>query len=219
MWNYINTQTINYSLNISRIRCVLHVLYVLIALTIPVYSFGADLQLKKGEEHTFSLEDLTTFESGEIVYYWSVNGEELEDKEESASVTMSWDEAGDYELTASYSVNGCLSPETIVTIEVIDDSDLPDIIPDKFFSPDGDGVHDFWYIKNIEYFPDAHIEIYDRFHKCLLKTRGLQFIENNGWDGMYNGHQVPSNDYWYYIRDLHFGKPKSGHFILKRGSK
>ena len=30
------------------------------------------------------------------------------------------------------------------------------------FSPNGDGIHDFWEINNIELYPEALIEVYDR---------------------------------------------------------
>ena len=50
--------------------------------------------------------------------------------------------------------------------------------------------------------------------KFLRKAPGASA---SGWDGNYNGHQMPSTDYWYYIRDGKLkGGSRSGHFILKR---
>lgn len=176
---------------------------------LPAHILAADISLKVGEEHTFSMEGLSP--GGDVTYYWNVDGEDLPDNE--SSITAMWEEAGEYVITAWYQVGGCTSPQTSITVEVVDDGSLPDIYPAKFFTPNGDGVNDTWEIGNIEYYPDAHIEIYDRYHKCLIKYRGTDV----GWDGNYNGHQMPSTDYWYYIRDGRLkGGSRSGHFILKR---
>lgn len=176
---------------------------------IPAHILAADISLKAGEEHDFSMEGLSP--GSETVYYWTVDGDELPDS--TPLVTLMWEEPGEHVITAAYSVNGCRSPETSITVEVLESDYLPDIYPAKFFTPNGDGVNDTWEIGNIEYYPDAYIEIYDRYHKCLIKYRGADV----GWDGNYNGHQMPSTDYWYYIRDGRLkGGSRSGLFILKR---
>jgi len=194
---------------------VLRVFLIWIALAIPISVLGANLTLRTGEEHTFSLEGAVPGES--VTCYWELDGIELDTK--ASSVTLKWDEEGLYYLSARYEKNGCGSKLVTVEIEVIEAINMPDVIPDKFFSPDGDGVNERWWIKNIEYYPNSIIEIYDRFSKLLVKYKGIDFIDLKGWDGIYNGHPVRSDDYWYYIRDILPNKPKSGHFILKRGNK
>lgn len=147
---------------------------------------------------------------GDIVYHWTVDGEELNVDE--STIKLSWTGPGVYIVQASYSVNGCMSPETVVQVEVFDDDPLPDIYPEPFFTPNGDGVNDTWEIRNIEYYPNANIEIFDRFSRRLVVYKGSE----QGWDGYYNGHPMPSTDYWYYIRGDKLATPRSGHFILKR---
>ena len=66
-------------------------------------------------------------------------------------------------------------------------------------------------IENVENFPNVHVEIYDRFGRRVATYHG--YDNNNGWNGYYNGHILPSTDYWYYIRDDIFGS-MSGHFTL-----
>lgn len=70
----------------------------------------------------------------------------------------------------------------------------------KFFTPNGDGIHDLWQILGIEELSEPSVFIFDRFGK-LLK----QLDENStGWDGTFNGRQLPSSDYWFrldYDRD------------------
>ena len=114
---------------------------------------------------------------------------------------------GDHYVTV-YDIHNCEA-----TVEfVIDDSKTPIIIP-NFFTPDGDGVNDVWKIGNIEKYPNAVIRIYDRFSKLLVEYDGTF----EGWDGMYNGHQCVSTDYWYYIDIPALGRPISGHLTLYRG--
>ncbi|WP_394970450.1 T9SS type B sorting domain-containing protein [uncultured Croceitalea sp.] len=70
----------------------------------------------------------------------------------------------------------------------------------KFFSPNGDGIHDEWQILGISELTNPDIFIFDRYGK-LLK----QIDENSpGWDGTFNGRALPSSDYWFkleYDRD------------------
>lgn len=81
----------------------------------------------------------------------------------------------------------------------------------KFFTPNGDGINDVWAIKNLDQLPDYRISIFNRYGK-LLK----QMTQNSpGWNGQFNGQQLPSDDYWF---DLIFtnGKNIKGHFSIKR---
>lgn len=79
----------------------------------------------------------------------------------------------------------------------------------SFFTPNGDGVNDTWFIKgttNQKY----NLYIFDRYGN-LLKT--LQ--QSQGWDGTFNGRPLPASDYWFKIV-FEDGTNKLGHFTLKR---
>ena len=91
--------------------------------------------------------------------------------------------------------------------------EVKQLVPMLYFSPNADGLADIWNVGGIDSYPSATVEIYDRFHRRLLSVRATEFI---GWDGNYNGHPMPNDDYWYLIitpgqRDTVFG-----HFTLKR---
>ncbi|WP_396636867.1 T9SS type B sorting domain-containing protein [Maribacter sp. R77961] len=81
----------------------------------------------------------------------------------------------------------------------------------KFFSPNGDSIHDNWNIIGAELFPDAQLFIYDRYGK-LLKQLSPQSV---GWDGTYFGQRMPASDYWFRFA-YGEGEVFSGHFTLKR---
>jgi len=85
-------------------------------------------------------------------------------------------------------------------------------IPD-FFTPNNDGINDFWQIKGIRQSENdvKNIFIFDRYGKLLDNISPLLI----GWDGNYNGRQMPSQDYWYKI-EMNSGQSVSGHFTLKR---
>ncbi|RZJ69252.1 T9SS type B sorting domain-containing protein [Flavobacterium sp.] len=80
----------------------------------------------------------------------------------------------------------------------------------KYFTPNGDGYNDTWNIKGLS----SDVFIYDRYGKLVkqISTNGT------GWDGTYNGSQLPSTDYWFTIDYSELGKTKTfrAHFTLKR---
>ena len=81
----------------------------------------------------------------------------------------------------------------------------------KFFTPNGDGINDKWFIKFSKLEPNLTVQIYDRYGK-LLTVLGSN---NNGWDGTYNGEALPSTDYWFVV-NRQDGKVFKGHFAMKR---
>ncbi|MEO9571149.1 MAG: T9SS type B sorting domain-containing protein [Polaribacter sp.] len=87
----------------------------------------------------------------------------------------------------------------------------------KYFTPNNDGKNDYWQIKGINksVYKSAEISIYDRFGK-LVSTFNLN---ENGWDGTYNGNVLPTNDYWFsvvLINQKDELQRKVGHFSLIR---
>ncbi len=101
-------------------------------------------------------------------------------------------------------LNGCLDVTQRVMV-----FDVP-----KFFTPNNDTVYDTWHIIGIEQLPGTVINIYNRYGK-LIKTLAHTSI---GWDGTYNGQNMPSDDYWFsadVVQEGHAFNLK-GHFTLKR---
>ena len=80
----------------------------------------------------------------------------------------------------------------------------------KYFTPNGDGFNDTWNIKFSESEANLTIKIFDRYGK-LIK----ELIQNNDWNGIMNGYELPSDDYWFVVNRAD-GKEYKGHFSLKR---
>ncbi len=81
----------------------------------------------------------------------------------------------------------------------------------KYFTPNDDGINDFWKIKNSKFEPDLKTYVFDRYGKLIASFSAV----SQGWDGKYNHELMPSTDYWFLvIRED--GKEFRGHFTLKR---
>ncbi|QSB25180.1 choice-of-anchor L domain-containing protein [Flavobacterium sp. CLA17] len=102
------------------------------------------------------------------------------------------------------SVNGC----TNLTKEIIV------IGYPKFFTPNGDAHNDTWNIIGFDGIQNDRIFIFDRYGK-LLKQLNSKVL---GWDGTYNGYQMPATDYWFKIifTEDKIEKEFKSHFTLKR---
>ncbi|GGK39356.1 MULTISPECIES: Ig-like domain-containing protein [Flavobacteriaceae] len=87
----------------------------------------------------------------------------------------------------------------------------------KFFTPNNDGYNDTWNIIGIssDFYPTSTLNIFDRYGKLVAQINPT--IE--GWNGLYNGKELPSTDYWFTVelKDK-TGKirNKQGHFSLIR---
>lgn len=84
----------------------------------------------------------------------------------------------------------------------------------KFFTPNADGYNDTWNIFDLKEQAKAVIYIYDRYGKLLTQI----FPHKKGWDGLYNGSQMPSTDYWFTVsyEEDNQSKEFKSHFSLKR---
>ncbi len=81
----------------------------------------------------------------------------------------------------------------------------------KFFTPNGDGINEFWRIEFSIAEPDMLIYVYDRYGKLITG-----FGPNSqGWDGTLNGTRLPATDYWFVVIRQN-GQQLKGHFSLIR---
>jgi gliding motility-associated-like protein len=81
----------------------------------------------------------------------------------------------------------------------------------KFFTPNGDGINEKWHLEYSWFEPEALIYVYDRYGKLIISFTP----KNPGWDGTYNGRQLPSTDYWFVV-ERKDGRVHKGHFSMIR---
>ncbi|WP_111309540.1 T9SS type B sorting domain-containing protein [Confluentibacter sediminis] len=101
-------------------------------------------------------------------------------------------------------LNGCDDTSQSVTV-----FDIP-----KFVTPNNDGYFDRWHVVDFTKLPGTVVYIYDRYGK-LLKTLTHTSL---GWDGTFNGYNMPADDYWFVANIIQEGNAFTikGHFALKR---
>lgn len=109
-----------------------------------------------------------------------------------------------YHTVKIIDLNGCAD----VTKEVVV-VDAP-----KFFTPNGDLDNPTWHIIGIETLPGSVVYIFNRFGKLITKLNS----NSQGWDGRYNGYNMPATDYWFLaeIQQGDIAFEVRGHFALKR---
>ncbi len=86
------------------------------------------------------------------------------------------------------------------------------VIP-NVFSPNGDGVNDYWDISSLKYFAGANVQVFDRYGRIVLSRLGY----SRPWDGNdANGKPLPVGTY-YYVIQLGYGfEPRSGSITILR---
>ena len=128
-------------------------------------------------------------------YVYSLNGIDFQ-----SSNTFTGLENGQYTIYVK-DLNGC----------GIVDEEVYLLMYPKFFTPNGDSFNDTWRIKFSETETNFSVKVFDRYGKFIT-----QFGANSaGWDGTFNGNNLPSSDYWFVITREN-GKEYRGHFSLKR---
>jgi gliding motility-associated-like protein len=144
------------------------------------------------------------------------------DNQNSITINLSTLSIGDYEYSidgenfqSSNVFNGLRNGEYIVTIR--DKKGCGSVTKEvfllnypKFFTPNGDGYNDNWYIKFSEIEPNFDVKIFDRYGKILKVMNTNEF-----WDGTFNGKLMPADDYWFNVK-REDGRIHKGHFTLKR---
>ena len=98
--------------------------------------------------------------------------------------------------TITYSVvgtddNGCVGTEEM-TITVVADYDL---YPVNLFTPNGDGVNEVFYVKNLDLYEDCTLRVYNRWGNEVYTAQPYL----NDWDGTFNGTSLPEATYYYII--------------------
>jgi large repetitive protein len=82
-------------------------------------------------------------------------------------------------------------------------------------TPNGDGINDFWYIRNAEYYPSISVEVYNRWGEQIYKQTGYD-NSSKVWKGTYNGNKLPSGTYYYIIKLNSHAKALTGTVTIIR---
>ena len=107
--------------------------------------------------------------------------------------------------TSSY---GCEEVDSVF-IDVLEDIDAYNV-----FSPNGDGINDYFEIRNVERFPEILVEVYSRWGDQLYSNVG--YDSGSQWDGTTRGKEAPVGTYYYIIVPYSGAKPITGNVTIIR---
>jgi gliding motility-associated-like protein len=105
------------------------------------------------------------------------------------------------------SLDGCGISTDTVTVFVDKQISVP-----SAFTPDKNGMNDRWRTPVLSSFASYEVSVYDRFGKELYHVQN----DNSGWDGRYQGKDMPQGTYVYFIRIYDLGTTLKGSFVLLR---
>jgi gliding motility-associated-like protein len=154
---------------------------------------GGSVYVLKGSTTTLN----PTVSESNVHYLWTpdlnINNDTLK------SPTITGDVNTVYTLTVTDS-RGCVSSDTVL-VKVSPLIGIPNT-----FTPNGDGVNDYWDINGLIAYTSAVVDIYDRYGQQVFHSIGYA----KPWDGTYAGKQVPIGVYYYVIHTNFEGQLLSG---------
>jgi len=103
---------------------------------------------------------------------------------------------------------GCEEVDSVF-IDVVEELKIYNV-----FSPNGDGVNDYFEIDFAENFPEMRVEIYSRWGDLLYSTVG--YDSGSKWDGNTRGTEAPVGTYYYVIIPYSGAKPITGNVTIIR---
>jgi gliding motility-associated-like protein len=123
-----------------------------------------------------------------------------------------------FELKVEVQDEDGLASHAVITID-IKRQENGAIVPLKGFSPDGDGINDFWVIRGIEAFPQNEVKVFNRWGNVVFETRDY---DNNqvAWRGQSNArlairHTDVLDGTYYFIITVPTLAPITGYLVVK----
>ncbi|NME70881.1 DUF2341 domain-containing protein [Flammeovirga aprica] len=145
--------------------------------------------------------------TGGVNYLWSpatgLNNANISNPEASPKETTTYK----VRVTDKY---GCIT-EDEVTVYVKDDFRL---FPMNVVTPDGNGKNDTWIVENIERYPEAKVQIFNRLGENIYTTTNYK----NDWGAVQGTDILPDGSYYYIITSENFPKVYKGAITVLRNS-
>jgi gliding motility-associated-like protein len=153
---------------------------------------------------------LTLNATGGLTYSWSPANLCTTPNQSSTLVNTS---SSNIFTVVATDANGC-SAQDFVSVT----ANCNAVVVPTGFSPNGDGVNDYYVVSDIDQYPNANLKIFNRWGVLVYERNNY----DNSWSGLSNvdkigiGEVLPNGTY-YYILDLGNGdKPFNGYVIIRR---
>ncbi|MDA3616862.1 T9SS type B sorting domain-containing protein, partial [Polluticaenibacter yanchengensis] len=170
---------------------------------LPVISAGKDRVVEFGT--TIQLEGTTGNNLSEISLLWTPAGL----LNNPAILTPSYLANGEqtFILTATNKDGNCEVTDDVLIRVQRTVSKVPNA-----FSPNGDGINDYWVIENLSDYPYCKVQVFSRQGQLVYSSIGY----SRPWDGTKNGKPLPVGTYYYIITVKDGEPPLQGSVTLLR---
>jgi gliding motility-associated-like protein len=108
-----------------------------------------------------------------------------------------------YLLTVT-GIGGCASKDEVKIFA------LRKLLIPNTFSPNKDGINDYWEISNLNLYPDANVRIFTRTGQKVFESNGYR----KPWDGTKSGNILPIDTYYYIIEPGSGRPPVKGYVTI-----
>ena len=108
-----------------------------------------------------------------------------------------------YLLTVT-GIGGCVSKDEVKIFA------LRKLLIPNTFSPNKDGINDYWEISNLNLYPDANVRIFTRTGQKVFESNGYR----KPWDGTKSGNILPIDTYYYIIEPGSGRPPVKGYVTI-----
>jgi len=200
--NALPISTTNYTLQIISPECGTKTDEVTVIVHDLTISAGIDTSMKEGETITLHA---TPKDSSLLYQWWSASS--------SVNYNTSFNPDVSPKVTSNFMLTitdqfGCKYLD-YVKVEVIPSEDL---VFYNSISPNGDGDNDFWFIGNLEKYPENRVQIFNRYGQEVFSSVNYK----NNWGGKYLGNDLPAGTYYYIFDTKKDNKIFKGYLTIFR---
>jgi gliding motility-associated-like protein len=149
----------------------------------PVIDAGPSFVVPQGTQVMFRP---TANDSTSLQFMWTPAADFTDATKLTQSLVANYDQT--YTLTAT-GLGNCTATD-FLTVKILKPVKVP-----NSFSPNGDGTNDTWVITNLQDYPGATVEVFNRYGQAIFKSSGY----STPWDGRFNGKDIPVATYYYVI--------------------
>ena len=115
--------------------------------------------------------------------------------------------AGVADITYTLTVTGeggCMASDKVF-VKVLKFPTIPNT-----FTPNNDGINDKWVIQNLQDYPQARVQVFNRYGQLVFESIGY----SQPWDGTMKGKSLPFGTYYYVIEPGNGRKPITGYVTI-----
>jgi gliding motility-associated-like protein len=100
---------------------------------------------------------------------------------------------------------GCTAPPDKMFVRVLKAPKVPNT-----FTPNNDGINDFWKIEYLDTYPNNKVQVFTRTGQLVFESKGYK----TPWNGTLNGKSLPVDTYYYIIEPENGRKPITGYVTI-----